>query len=658
MAKNFLDDAPDLGAEMPEKKKSSKNFLDDAPDLGEAGENSTEEMDVSTFQKAMNVLDIPGSIVRTGLEAAISPERDVLSSVGSQLGKTLKSPTTAASSAPTGWDVADTAKTEMFGNEPRPEPQGMVESGIRAASEFVPGFAVEMATDPLGMMMGGAGKLKKAIRKPLLNSADKQAMQALAKYTTKADVLGKGKDVEVIGKRLVEENLQGLLKTPQKLYEKMAGKRHVIKEKVPGLEEYSIKRGPREGGLIKETSEGVSDVLKSIEDDYGIKNIVPADIVSDQIAKSVALKKDPTSGESPDIGKVQEVLDKILKPYSVKPSVGGYGIMKEKVPNKLTLSQVQDLRKNVGKQLSDRTFYASPDQQMKLEKEVLTETYRELGDVIRNNLKGKPIIRGNKTVDAADYYNLQNEKLKAYLDLESMLEYVPTEQLKDQDMLSLLASIGVKGATWGAAGGVSTLIGAPSYMTSGALVGATLGAGSAASKAVKNKAPEYLSGIMKQAAKVAPIGAAAGTRGAIQFAREGQFVPESQMGRSPQSISLSPKELINYRIPRTTQGILENKDKVISKLIQNGLDDNTIDTITQALNGDPEDVANLMPMLSSKFGSLFEKSKYKTFDGKFIDPNDRAKAADDISKRDDIGSVQRAKMISKINKTGEVPEGL
>lgn len=628
--------------------------------IGEAkeGEGEALEVEPSAFQKAMNVLDIPGSIVRTGVEAAISPERDVLSSVGKQIGETLESPFTAASSAPTGWDIADVASTEMFGNEPKPEPQGIVEKGIRTASEFVPGFAIEMATDPLGMVMAGSKKVAKAIRKPLLNSADKQSMQALSKYVNKADVLSEGKDIEVIGKRLVEENLQGLLKTPQKLYEKMTGKSHVLRVQVPGLEEYSIKRGPKEGGLIKETSDIVTDVLKSIEDDYGIKNIIPADIISDQIKKASALKKDLTSGESPDIEKIQEILDKVIKPYSVKPSVGGYGIMTEKVPNKLTLSQVQQLRKNIGKQLSDRSFYAAPDKQMKLEKDVLTEAWRELGDVIKNNLKGKPITRGNKTVDAATYYNLQNEKLKAFLDLESMLEYVPTQQLKDQDMLSLLASIGVKGATWGTAGGVGALVGAPSHITSGALVGATLGAGRAASEGIKNKAPEYLADIMKQAAKVAPVGAAAGTRGAITFAREGQFVPESQMGRSPQSITPSPRELINYRIPRTTQGILENKDKVIAKLIQNGVDDNTVDTIAQALNGDPDDVANLMPQLSQQFGSIFEKSKYKIFDGKFLDPNDKAKAADEISKRDDLNSVQRAKMIGKINKTGEVPEGM
>jgi hypothetical protein len=650
---NFLDEAPDLGDANPKSKKSSKNFLEDAPDLGDAEEGSSEDMDASTFEKILNVMDIPGSIARTGLEAAISPERDVLSSMGKQIGKTIESPTMAAAEAPTGWDVADTARTEMFGNEPRPEPQGMAESGIRAASEFVPGFAIEMATDPLGMMMGGAGKIKKAIRKPLLNASERQAAKAVARYSTKAGAISKGQDAEVIGARLVQENLQGLLKTPQKLYEKIAGQRHITKTQVPGLDDVSIKRGPRQGGLIRETSDSVSSLIKTIEDDYGIKDILPADIISNQIAQKIATKMSQTSGETPDISKIQEILNKTLKPYSTKPAVGGLGIMTQKSPNKLSLSQLQELRKNIGKQVADRTFYASPDQNMMLEKEVLADAYRDIGDIIHTNLKGNPITIGNKTVDAGDFYKLQNEKLKTYLDLESMMEYVPTEMLKDQDMMSLMASMGVKGATWGAVAGGGALAGLPMSSGKSALLGFGLGAGQAASEGIKAKAPEYLTDIMKQAAKVAPAGAAMGQRGAIQFMRDGQFAQESEMGRSPQSITPSPKELINYRIPRTTQGILDNKDKVIAKLVQNGIDDATIDTIAQALNGDPDDVANLMPQLSKQFGALFEKSKYKTFDGVILDPNDKAKAADSTSKRDDLNSLQKAKIINELNKSGK-----
>jgi hypothetical protein len=128
--------------------------------------------------------------------------------------------------------------------------------------------------------------------------------------------------------------------------------------------------------------------------------------------------------------------------------------------------------------------------------------------------------------------------------------------------------------------------------------------------------------------------------------------------REPQSVGFTPRQLINYKIPRSTQGILEQKDKVIAKLAQEGAPSEMIDTVAQALNGDPEDVSNLAPVLLMQLPQLFEKSKYKVFDGKFLDPNDKAKAADDISKREDLDSIQRARMINRINKFGEVPEGL
>lgn len=128
--------------------------------------------------------------------------------------------------------------------------------------------------------------------------------------------------------------------------------------------------------------------------------------------------------------------------------------------------------------------------------------------------------------------------------------------------------------------------------------------------------------------------------------------------RSPQSIGISPAELIKYRIPRSTQGILENKDMVLAKIVQAGASDEMIDTITDALNGDADDLANIAPLVMSQFPTLFEKSKYKTFDGKFIDPMDKSRAADEISKRDDLDSVKRFQMINDINKHNKMPEGL
>jgi hypothetical protein len=135
-------------------------------------------------------------------------------------------------------------------------------------------------------------------------------------------------------------------------------------------------------------------------------------------------------------------------------------------------------------------------------------------------------------------------------------------------------------------------------------------------------------------------------------------VNQDRIGREPNSVGLSPMQMVNYRLPRTTQGLLENKDKVIAKLSVTGVPDEMINTIAQALNGDSEDIANIAPLVMTQFPNLFERSKYKTFDGKFMDPVDKARAADDISKKDGMDSITKAKMISRINKNNEVPEGL
>lgn len=138
-------------------------------------------------------------------------------------------------------------------------------------------------------------------------------------------------------------------------------------------------------------------------------------------------------------------------------------------------------------------------------------------------------------------------------------------------------------------------------------------------------------------------------------------IPEAKVPYSPglqPTSMLTPKQMIKYRIPRSTDGILQNKETVLGKIAQAGVPDELYNTIAYALNESPEQIPNVVPLIISQFPNLFEQSKYKTFDNKFIDPNDKARAADDISKRDDLNSIQRAKMISKINKNSEVPEGL
>lgn len=160
---------------------------------------------------------------------------------------------------------------------------------------------------------------------------------------------------------------------------------------------------------------------------------------------------------------------------------------------------------------------------------------------------------------------------------------------------------------------------------------------------------------LKQLQRPLRMGTAEAPFGAIRFVDPS--MPDQNQKPTP-LINFSPREIIDFRIPRSTNGILEQKDKVLAKFVQKGLPDEMAETLTMALNGDPDDLSNIMPLIMTQFPEAFEKSKYKVFDGRFIDPNDKARAADSISRREDINSIQRAKMISKINKTGEVPEGM
>ena len=135
--------------------------------------------------------------------------------------------------------------------------------------------------------------------------------------------------------------------------------------------------------------------------------------------------------------------------------------------------------------------------------------------------------------------------------------------------------------------------------------------------------------------------------------------PEEQIRKLPGSSSMiNPREIINFRIPRTTDGILENKDRVIAKLAQNGIPDEMLYTVAQALDGDRDTLADIAPLLTTQFPTLFEKSKYKVFDGVIVDAADKARIADAISKRKDLDSITRARAINDVNLSGKYPEGL
>jgi hypothetical protein len=634
-------------------------FEDTLPIEGKPAIEDTSPIEEQSFlSKAANVLDIGPSLMRTGVEAAISPEREVIPSLKQQFQRTLESPTTATGVAPTGSDINKALTENIDILKPLPGEEKKERSPIL---EAIGGFTTESALQP-SAWFASLPKVNKVARIPIISAADRQAAKALSQYATKSDVISKGKDISIAGARLVSEDLQGLLKSPEKLYEKIAGTTKITKTIPQGLKQPIIKSGVKKQGLIGEIAKNVDNVIETVQKDYDVKPILPAGVMYKQLLENSKKNLSKISGEKVDLDKMQTVLEDALKPfeYTEIPSIGNIPKGMDVTTSTITLPELQRLRKNIGKQVSDLTFYAAADKNVALEKETLAEVYRQLGDVIKSQLEGKKVSVGSKMVDAKDFYELQNNRMKQLMDVESLLEFTPTEKLKETDLAGTLASMATQGTVMGGMGLAGSMLNVP-YSSTAALVGAGYGMAGTAAKAVKESTPELLSDILKQASKVPVLPYAAGLapiRGAIQYARQGEFVPTLGPGREPQSVGLTPKQLVNYKIPRSTQGILEQKDKVLAKLAQSGAPSEMIDTIAQALNGDPEELSNVAPLLMMQSPQMFEKSKYKVFDGKFLDPNDKAKAADDISKRDDLDSIQRARMINKINKFGEVPEGL
>jgi hypothetical protein len=686
---NFLDEAEDLGeyvdqpvSSVPRKNKSaaakqpSNSFLENSEDLGEASIEEGMDVEPSTLEQVINVLDIPGSFSRTAAEAALSAERDVIPAVAEQIKRTIESPTMAASTAPTGRDILN--QLSVPGGRRTLEEEAALQKESPGALNLLKQIGettTELAAETLLSPFGPATYLgRKLIRKPLISASEKQAAKAVSKYATKPMVGAEGVDPKKIGTRLVAEDLQGKLRSPIKLYEHVSGKAPLLKINPDSLDTLVIKRGKKEGGQIQKISEDITSMLQQVEKSKTVAPIEPALVGTKVIFDNVVKNLSATTGETVDLQSIQKILEKTLKPFQIdkvetpirnviekQPFTGElkqvteFGEKVISTPKTITITQVQDLRKNIGKLLSDRDFYKTPDQAMTLETDVLREVYRELGDTLKKSLQNVDVKIGNQVVNAKEYYEAQNDRLKSLYDIQSMLEYTDLNQLKSPDLNSMIARVLGYGGVVGSSAMATTFLEFPQYATAAGAIGAGTAAGLSAVRDMSANTPEYLTSIFKQAAKVAPAATAAGTQGTIMYMRNGQFVPSLQ--------EPTPEDILKFKLPTTTQGFIQNKKMVLAKLAQEGFAGEQIDAIAQALNGDEVDLSDSVRVLYSQFPGVFDRytskngKRYAIFDGEFIDPEQKSQAADQVSKRKDLNSIQKAKMISTIN-SGELPEGL
>jgi hypothetical protein len=110
------------------------------------------------------------------------------------------------------------------------------------------------------------------------------------------------------------------------------------------------------------------------------------------------------------------------------------------------------------------------------------------------------------------------------------------------------------------------------------------------------------------------------------------------------------------RLPRTLEGIKENGQILLAKMAMEGANDQDLEAARIALKERPKYLKGLVESLMATQPHFFEDDEWGTLDGVIVNPEKRAEAADSISKRKDLNSVKRFRMIDEINRTGRLLE--
>jgi hypothetical protein len=146
---------------------------------------------------------------------------------------------------------------------------------------------------------------------------------------------------------------------------------------------------------------------------------------------------------------------------------------------------------------------------------------------------------------------------------------------------------------------------------------------------------------------------------------QGEMTPDQ--GRSPQSLQPHygisthldtegnglniPETLVRTPIPRTTEGIIQNKNFVKMKIAQQA--PQLFDQISEILDHNPEYIGDLLPVIQKVAPHMFPKDEYNRIDGKIISPVDKQRAIKDTMDNDSISNTEKIAKIHKLNKTGE-----
>ena len=366
---------------------------------------------VDTLGKAAEAIDIPGSIARAGVYGALSDDSTAMDEMGAQIDR-LKRGSEGVKEGPTGADILGAAGVE----DPDIQKYG--------------GMAAEMVIDPLQAIP--VGKITKPISRAIKNKSAKSASRVLSQYTSVSDFTRKNVDPAVMSQALIDEDLMKHINKPQDLLEAIAGKSKIESSYALSTGERALKKTRQDRGLIREIADDLGqhiDDISSFSKDIKIKNI--ANPVTYNYTDRLM---DPVSGEPFEPKAIRAAEDYVR-------SIIGKGAEKRD----MSLKELYNLKKNLGRNISSKEFWKAPDEAQTVKKELMVDIIRQIDEVLERELKGNSIEIDGAVHDAADYYKVQNGRMSQLINLKGILNSVPLKELKSIDLKQIIGESALAG---------------------------------------------------------------------------------------------------------------------------------------------------------------------------------------------------------------------
>lgn len=137
-----------------------------------------------------------------------------------------------------------------------------------------------------------------------------------------------------------------------------------------------------------------------------------------------------------------------------------------------------------------------------------------------------------------------------------------------------------------------------------------------------------------------------------QLNKEDEIPTPGPQASIPRRLQNLPMELIKTPLPRTTEGLLKNKNFVLAKIAQEA--PSMFGAIKDVMENQPDKLPALASMAAQQVPQLFEQDKYNSFDGVIMDPKMKIMAMDDVRGNDSLSSIEKAKMFKKIQKNQRI----